>query len=273
MRISEYHLGFIGFGHMAQTLCRALDRAKLIPRSQLSFVQRDPEKSRQNEREFGVTATSLSNLVKQSQILLLAVRPDQADLVLQELVGLNLDSSKMVISVLAGLKLAHYQAYLGERVQLLRAMPNIASEVGEGMTLFTYGPNPSLEFKSLTNLLFSCMGEVMEVPESSIDVGTAIAGCGPGFVFRLIEAMARAGEKQGLSYPKALKMAAQSFVGAAKLILKGKEPQALLDQIATPNGLTEAGLNMMSALHIDAHFQTVIETSAKKSKELSEDKR
>lgn len=271
MKISEYHLGFIGFGHMAQVMCKAIDRAKLIPRSQICFIRRDTEKMRQNEKEFGITATSLQNLLNKSQILIVAVRPNQADFVLRDLARLKVEESKMVISVLAGIKLAYYQKYLGTKIPLLRVMPNVASAVGEGMNLFTYGPHPSLEFRSLTNLLFSCMGEVMEIPEPLMDICCGIAGSGPGFVFRLIEGMARVGEKHGLTYSKALKMAAQTFSGAAKLILKGAQPEHLIQQIATPNGTTEAGFKIMTAFGMEQQFQATIEASASRSKELSEE--
>jgi pyrroline-5-carboxylate reductase len=176
----------------------------------------------------------------------------------------------MVVSLLAGIKLPFYQKYLTNN-PILRVMPNIAAAVAEGMSVFSYGPKAPIEFRSITNLLFSCMGEVIEVPEEMMDISCGIAGSGPGFVFRLIEAMARAGEKQGLSYPKALKMAAQTFLGAAKLIVKGAQPEILLQQIATPNGTTEAGLKVITACRLDEHFQSVVEASAKRSKELSEE--
>lgn len=269
MKISEYHLGFIGFGHMAQMIFKALDRAKLIPRSQIGFVRRDPEKMTQNEKEFGITATSLENLISKSDILLIGVRPNQADFILRDLVRFRLDESKMVISMLAGLKLSYYQKYI--KNPLLRILPNLASAVGEGMTVMTYGPHPSLEFRSVSNLLFSCMGEVVEIAEELMDISCAMSGSGPGFVFRLIEAMARLGEKEGLPYSKALKMAAQTFAGAAKLILKGAQPEKLIQQIATPNGTTEAGFKVMNALRLEDHFQGVIEASAKRSKAISEE--
>lgn len=271
VKISQYHLGFVGFGHIAQILFRAIDRAKLIPRSQVSFVRRDRDKIRECEKEFGITSTSLDHLVKTSQILLIAVRPNQVDFVLRDLAQLQLDETKMVIAIPAGIHLAYYQKYLGPKVPLLRAMPNVASAVGEGMTVFSYGPHPSLEFRSLTNLLFSCMGEVLEVAEPLMDISCAIAGSGPALVFRLIEAVARFGEKEGLTYAKALKMAAQTFAGASKLLLKGNHPEALLDQIATPGGTTEAGLKTFNALRIEEHLQSAIESSAKRSKELSQE--
>ena len=149
-------------------------------------------------------------------------------------------------------------------------MPNIASEVGEGMSLLTFGPNASRDFRSLASFLFACMGEVVEIEESFMDIGTGMSGSGPGFVFRLIEAMAQAGVEQGLPYDKALKMAAQTFLGAARLIVKGALPKELVHQIATPNGTTEAGFKMMAETHIESHFKAVIAASAHRSREISD---
>src|SRR3990167_2956835 len=123
MRVSDYRLGFIGFGHMAQIIFRALDRARLIPRSSVSFVQRDSHKMRANEKEFGITSTSLKTLVEKSDLIILGVRPNQAKIVLEELQGI--DASKMVVTMLAGVKLSFYRRYLNNPI--LRLMPNVAS--------------------------------------------------------------------------------------------------------------------------------------------------
>ena len=272
MKISDYYIGFIGFGHMAQTIFKVIDESRLLPRSQITFLRRDTHKMRENEKKFGITATSLENLVHKSHLILLCTRPNQAEEILKNLQIIQEAGTerKMVISILAGTTLTYFQRFLGPEMQVLRVMPNLASAVGEGMSIFSFAPNASVEFRSAANQLFASMGEVMEVPENFMDTCCAIAGSGPGFVFRLIESMARLGEKQGLSYEKALKMAAQTFLGASKLILKGALPKSLIDQIATPNGTTEAGLKVMTETDIDGHFQAVITASARRSKEISE---
>jgi pyrroline-5-carboxylate reductase len=270
MKISEYHLGFLGFGHMAQVIFKAIDRAKLIPRSQVSFLRRDPEKMRKNEQEFGITSTSLENLVKTSDLIFIGVKPNQVEGVLKDLAKIGV-GSKMIVTMVAGIKLSFYQKYLGAQTPILRLLPNIASAVGEGMSALTYGPHASMDFRSLTNVLLTCMGEVAEVPENLMDIACGIAGSGPGFVFRLIDAMAREGEREGLAYDKSLKMAAQAFAGAARLILKGGQPETLIRQIATPNGTTEAGYKVMAVTEIEKHFQSVVAACAKRSKELSEE--
>lgn len=269
MKISDYRLGFVGFGHMAQIIFKAIDQARLIPRSQIGFIRRDPKKMKENEQAFKITSTSLKHLVETSDLLILGVRPNQAGQVLEELKNLKVDPAKPVISMLAGIQLSFYKKWLPNPI--LRVMPNVASEVGMGMSVFTHEKTNSNEFRSSANLLFSCMGKVIEVEEKMMDISCAIAGSGPGFIFSLIEAAARAGEKEGLEYEKALQMASQAFMGAAALVMKKKNPEILLQQIATPNGTTQAGLKMMSSLKVDEHFQSVIHASLKRSKELSEE--
>jgi pyrroline-5-carboxylate reductase len=113
------------------------------------------------------------------------------------------------------------------------------------------------------------MGEIAELGEGLMDIACAMAASGPGFVFRLIEAEARLGEKHGIPYADALKMAAQTFAGAARLILKGAAPLDLMHAIATPNGVTQAGFEAMTKLQVDQRFQDVIEAAAARSRELS----
>lgn len=265
MKIADCHLGFIGFGHMAQTICKAINLAKLIPRSQLLFIQRDTHKMRDNEKAFGVTATSFKNLVEKSNVLLLGVRPNQMDVVLKELASMNL-TNKALITIAAGLPIASYQKALGAETQIVRVMPNIAASVGQGMSILSFAPNVNRDLQSLARILFSSMGQVLELQEKLMDISCAIAGSGPGFVFRLIESMAHIGEKEGLPYLEALNMSAQVFKGAAQLILEGKSPEDLLVQITVPGGTTAAGLEVMKTTEMGKHFQMAIVAAAKQSK-------
>ncbi len=269
MKMGEHHIGFVGFGHLAQVIFTALERAKIIPRSHVLFIRRDRAKMQENEEKFGITATSLSNLVDKSDLIFLCMRPQQAEDALSALKETGSLEGKQIVTLLAGKRIAFYQKHLGEGIQIVRAMPNIASSVSEGMTILSYGSGSSIEFKSSVNLLFSALGSIAEMSEDLMDTATAIAGSGPGFVFRLIEAMARSGERAGMPYPQALKIAAQTFAGAARLILKEDLPADLVVKIATPNGVTQAGFDVMTKTEIEKHFQSVIEAAARRSRELS----
>lgn len=267
--MTSYRIGFIGFGHLAKVLFESIDKAKILPRSHILFRQRDTHKMRENERRFGVTGASLATLLKQSDVILFCVRPQQAELALKEIHEAGGLKGKCLVSVLAGVSIAHFQKHLGSEAQVVRAMPNLCSSVGEGMTALSFSVSCSTEFRDFATRLFGAGGETQEVPEHLMDVVVGMSGSGPGFVFRLIEAMARMGEKHGMSYEVALKIAAQTFLGAGKLVAHGSKPADLLVQIAVPQGTTQVGLDLMTKLDLDKHFQKVMEAAAERSRELS----
>ena len=266
--MNEYSLGFVGFGHMAQIMLQAIDAAHLIPRSKIQFIQRDPSKMKRNEQKYGITSTSMERLVSSSDLILLGVRPAQAEAAALEMAKYG-SHEKKIISILAGVPIQFFKKHFPEG-QILRVMPNVASAVGEGMTILSYSPDANTEFRSATHTLMSPLGPSMELPEKLIDAATGLAGSGPGFVFKLIQAMAHAGEKQGIPRDQALKMAAQTFLGSAKLVLSGADLSSLLVQIATPGGTTEAGFQVMDKTEIGKHLQETIEASIHKAKFFSE---
>lgn len=271
MDLIEENIGFIGFGHMAQVLCRSWIQSKLVSASRIYFVQKSPEKQAQNAKEWGIQGVSLPVLVRTCDLLFLCVRPSQAPEVVPQLgkeLLIHSLHSKKIISVLAGVPLSFYQKHLGQKAQLLRVMPNIASAVYQGMSVLSCGQYTDDSFRQLALRFFSCLGQVVEVPESFMDAACAMAGSGPGFVFALIEAMAHFGEKQGLSYADALKVAAQVFLGAARLIQEGQQPKDLIQQIATPGGTTEAGFLEMQRTQMQAHLQQVLTAAMIRSRQL-----
>ncbi len=269
MKIQNQRLGFIGFGHMAQVICEGLEKARLIARSQILFHRRDPTKAKRNEQEFRITATSLAHLVEHSDLLLICVRPNQVEGVLKE-IGDFPCNEKMFISVAAGVPISFIQKQLSPKAQVARAMPNVASEVGEGMTLLSFAKGASMDFQSMAEILFGAFGRAMKIPETFMDVGCALAGSGPAFVLELIEAMAREGVKEGLTYAQALEIAAQTFFGAAKLVLQGSLPPDLLHSIATPGGTTQAGLDAMRRAGVSVHFSEAIASAAERSSQISD---
>jgi pyrroline-5-carboxylate reductase len=138
------------------------------------------------------------------------------------------------------------------------------------MTILSFGSHSSGDFREAAKLLLAPLGPSLEIPEKLIDAATGIAGSGPGFVFKLIQAMAHVGEKEGIPREQALQMAAQVFAGAGRLIAKGADPSALAVQIATPGGTTEAGFQVMEKMESAKHFQETVEASIRKAKQFSE---
>jgi pyrroline-5-carboxylate reductase len=269
MKNEDCKFGFIGFGHMAQSLFLAMDRCRLVPRSQVLFLRRNLEHMRHDEKKFGISSANIVRLTKESDILFLCVRPPQAKEVLEELARLPTQGKK-VISILAGTSIASIRSFFKHDIEIIRAMPNMGADVGEAMTILSAPENTSPAFLSTAHLFFKSMGQTVDLPEAQMDLATGMAGSGPGFLFALIEAAARLGEKGGIPYEKALLLMGQTFLGAGKLIVEGKLlPQEVIQKIAVPGGTTEAGLKMLKELHMDTHFQRVIEAAAHRAYELS----
>jgi len=264
----DYRIGFIGFGHLAKILFEAITKAKIVPKSHILFCQKDPHKMKENEERFGITSTSLKNLVQKSDLVLLCMRPQQISQMIEDLKQIAWEG-KWVVSVLAGTKIAYFQTHLGSSLQILRAMPNLASSVGCGMTILSYSETCEASFRTFANIFFGSMGEIAQLSESFADISCAMAASGPGFVARLIEAEAQLGHQRGIEYSIALKIAAQAFAGAARLVSMGMNPKDLVHTIATPNGVTWAGFQAMDQLELDQKFQEVFAAAESRCKELT----
>lgn len=255
---------------MAQAICQALLRAHFVPRSHLSFLRRDRLKMKEDEQRFKITATSAGTLVAGSEVIILGFRPQQAQAAFAEIASCGSLDGKWVISMLAGVPIQRLRAALGPGPEIARVMPNLAVAVNEGMTIVSMDAKASAEFRSYTRSFFGSLGVVSELPEDKMDIACGMAGSGPGFVFRLIEAMAQCGQSHGIPVVEARKIAAQTFLGAAELISKGAVPAELIAQIGTPHGTTQAGFDAMNRLEVDRHFRAVIEAAAQRSRELNE---
>lgn len=266
--MKQMRIGFIGFGHMAEILYEAFDRAKILPRGHYLFTRRDPAKKKAAEEKYKITACGLDHLIQESDVLILAVRPQQMEDAMEQMLAVGDLEGKTLISILAGVKVHSFQKKV-PGLPVIRVMPNLASSVGEGMTTLTYSKECSPEIREFARMLFSAVGKIVEIEEQQIDIATGLSGSGPGFVFRLIDAFAKEGERGGLSREQALSMAAQTFYGAAKLLLQGHDLETLIVQIAVPNGTTQAGLDKMRELEVGPRVQEVVRAAAKRSIELS----
>lgn len=265
--MNELRFGFIGFGHMAETLLSTWLKAKVILPSQVSFIRKDKSKQKETSIKYGISATSLHHLVENSDVLLFCVRPQNIQEIINEFPN-DLDiSQKFFISILAGTKLSFFQK-LDQNIQLLRVMPNLPSKIGEGMNVFTFGKNVDEKYVDLSKKLFSFLGEIEEVPEAAMDSVTALSGSGPAFVAALLHAMANFGKEGGLSYEKALKIACQTLIGSAKLVQERKDPEKIIKEIVVPGGTTEAGFKSMEESHLLKHFIAVFRAAYLKAKSL-----
>ena len=205
------------------------------------------------------------------QVVVLAVKPQQMD-------ALAADYARFVgpgcffLSVAAGIGIAHYEEVLGGETPVIRAMPNTPSLIREGMTVVSPGPGASEAHVAAAMRIFGAVGRVRELEEKHLDAVTGLSGSGPAFACVILEALADGGVRMGLPRDVAVELAAQTFQGAARMVLQtGRHPAALKDEVTTPAGCTIAGLLMMEDGKIRSTLARTIEEATRTAAGLGRD--
>ena len=189
-------------------------------------------------------AVTNREVFEQANVIFLGVKPNQIQALLEENKNiLERRESILLISMAAGVTLEQLQSMTDTRHRWIRMMPNTPLEVAEGVISFSLGEKASLQDKEVFVSLLQSAGTVVELPEAQIDAATALAGCGPAFVYIFIEALAEAGVSMGLSREVALQLATQTVKGSANMVGKMKEHPAILkEKVCSPGGSTIAGV-------------------------------
>jgi len=257
-------LQIIGGGKMGQALLWGLKNSN-YDASELVIVDTSSEKRDYIASEFPgirVLETPIGNVES-----IIAVKPQFVAEVCD-----SLDSPIRIISIAAGVPTSRIQSAVGEDVPVLRAMPNTPALVNSGMTCVCKGPYATEDDLDWACKILSSVGEVLKVKESEMDAVTGMSGSGPAYIFKVAEAMAVAGETVGLSSEVAVKLANRTLIGAAKLL---DEPDAdaveLRKAVTTPNGTTEAGINVLEQNSLTQIFTEAVIASTQRSREIGED--
>ena len=233
-------LGIIGGGVMAEAILSRL-LAKQVYQAQEILVS-DPQEARQKflQDTYQVAVTSDNFLVAESPVLLLAIKPQALETVLQDLT--DLPSTPLVLSILAGTTLDRLQKGFPHS-PIIRVMPNTPATVGAGVTALAPGEGVTKENLALAQNIFTSVGQVVEVPESLMDAVTGLSGSGPAFVAMMVEALADGGVAAGLPRPIASQLALQTVLGTSQLLAEtGLHPAQLKDRVTSPGGTTIAGV-------------------------------
>jgi pyrroline-5-carboxylate reductase len=195
------------------------------------------------------------------------VKPQSLADVLKE-IGADL-SRALVVSIVAGATIRAISEQAPGAKTLVRAMPNTPALVREGMTALAFGAEISEDDMSVARTMFESVGRVIPVEERLMDAVTGLSGSGPAYVFQAIEALADGGVKMGLPRQTAELLAAQTVLGAAKLVLEsGEHPAKLKDRVASPGGTTIAGLHQLEQGGFRATLMGAVEAATKRSQEL-----
>jgi pyrroline-5-carboxylate reductase len=209
-----------------------------------------------------------AEVVQACDTLVLAVKPQVMAAVLAE-VKPHIAARHVVVSIAAGVTLKTLADGLGDKTRLVRVMPNTPCLVGASAAGFAPGSTATPEDVVLVGRLFGAVGKAFAVPEPLLDAVTGLSGSGPAFVYVMIEALADGGVRVGLPRDVAQALAAQTVLGAAKMVLEtGQHPAALKDAVASPGGTTIAGLHALERAGLRAALMDAVEAATRRSLEL-----
>ena len=230
-------VGVIGFGNMGESLARGIAKAG----HKLLVIDKDQDKVRKGEESLGISSRNgaLDRLFEEADMVILAVKPQDLDALLDAIVPYH--GGKEIISIAAGKSLEALAEKLPD-ARLCRFMPSIASRVEKSFTAVSF-PDVDEDFRERCLALARTSGEAIVVPERLIAAVIGVAGSGIAFVLDFIDAMARAGVREGLYYNDALRAVLQTLSGAVELLDQGKQhPQDLVNQVCSPGGTTIEGV-------------------------------
>jgi pyrroline-5-carboxylate reductase len=262
-------LGIIGVGNMGSALLKGILNSKIIKSENIIIYDINKDILNKKAQEFNIqVAKDNINLVQSAKFVLLAVKPQVIDLVLGEIAS-NLKPQNVLISIAAGITISHISSLIKNQIGIIRVMPNTPALVGAGSSAISHNQSVSIEDLNYTKNLFNSVGIIVEVEEKHMDAVTALSGSGPAYIFVIIEALADGGVKMGLSRDIAVKLAAQTVFGSAKMILEtGKHPGLLKDMVTSPGGTTIAALHELEKGKLRATIMNAVEAATLKSKTL-----
>ncbi len=265
-------LAVIGSGNMAEALVRGVLRAGLFPPDAIAASDVLEERLRVFREQFGVaTGTDNAAAAGKADLVLLAVKPQVMGQVLEGLAPAV--DRQLVISIAAGIPTYTIEARFPRPVRVVRVMPNTPALVLEGASALCAGAHATAGDLAVARALFEAVGRAVVLDETAMDAVTGLSGSGPAYIFVIIEALADAGVRVGLSRDVAQLLAAQTVLGSAAMVLEtGKHPAALKDMVASPGGTTIAGLHALEAGGLRAALLDAVEAAAARSRELGRKK-
>lgn len=245
-------IGFIGSGKMAGAIIKGLIKTDFTPVENIIATQAEKEGIEEKSKSLGGIKVILDNkeLVKVSDVIFIAVKPNQVLGVLEEIKPF-VTSEKLVVSIAAGVTTKKLETNLPEKTRVIRVMPNTPALVGEGMSGMVGGINAKQNDIEFVQKLLTTIGKCVVVDdESQIDIVTAISGSGPAFFYKVMNDIARAGERLGMDYDKALLLSIQTAIGSAKMALNREvSMETLISNVATKGGCTRVGVDVMEGVN------------------------
>ncbi|MFH2059305.1 MAG: pyrroline-5-carboxylate reductase [Pseudomonadota bacterium] len=268
--LQDKKIGFIGSGNMAEALVSGLVLSKAAKPENIlcSDISEDMLKNVSDKYKVKTT-TDNCEVARQSEIVIFATKPQILGSVLKETASV-LDTSKLIISIAAGVPLAAIASGLNKELRLIRVMPNICAFVKESATAIAAGEFATKDDVALARAIFDSVGVTVFIQENILmDAFTGLSGSGPAYIFTIVDAMADAGVKMGLSRKDALFLSIQTVLGSAKMLQEsGEHPGQLKDRVASPGGTAITGIHKLEQGGLRTTMISAIEAATKRSQKL-----
>ena len=268
---SKFTIGFLGAGKMATALAKGFVRAGLV--SATHVIASDPSKEACAlfSKETGAKTTDANvEVVKFAEVVILAVKPDHVSGVLSDIRD-HFTGKQLLLSIAAGVPIVKLEAGLDKGARIIRVMPNTPALVGASATAFALGKAAGPEDGERAQKLFSSVGLAFQVKEALLDAVTGLSGSGPAYVYLFIEGLSDGGVAAGLPRDVALRLAAQTVLGSAKMVLEtGLHPGALKDMVTSPGGTTIEGLHELEKGKLRGTVISAVRAAAERSKKLGQ---
>lgn len=258
---------FIGAGKMGSAIAGGIVRAGLFPAAEMAAFDVSSKAAADFTANTGVRCGSdVQTELSQAENVLIAVKPQYLESAIAPLKGKF--GGKLIISIVAGVPIAALSALTGSD-RIVRVMPNTPALVGKGAAAYAGGPGVSAEDTAFAAGIFDAAGIGVQVPEKLLDAVTGLSGSGPAYVFEFIQALADGGVAEGLPRDTALRLAAQTVLGSAAMVLEsGLHPAVLKDQVTSPGGTTSRGLEKLAEKGFSGTVMQAVRAAAQRSAEL-----
>jgi pyrroline-5-carboxylate reductase len=265
--MAKKHVSIIGMGKMGEAIAQGLMQSGLASQYSITGTTRSEESAKEAREHLKIACTTDNgSAIKDADIILLSVKPHQVETILRDNQK-HFRSDQLLLSICAAITTDQLSEWCGGKPAIARAMPNTPCLVKAGVTAICKGPRCENQHIKEAEGIFKELGLVTTLEESLFDGVTGLSGCGPAYIYLIIEALSEAGVKVGISRKQATLLAAQTMMGAAKMVLdRDEHPAALKDEVTTPAGCTIDGLMALEEGKLRVTLIKAVLAATKRSK-------
>lgn len=267
--MTEYKICILGTGNMGEAILKGIITSGLYSKKEIIVTDVAEDRLSYIHERYNVKTTkNNTQAASSSRYIMITVKPAAIKSLVEEIAHV-LDESKLIISAAAGISINNIRIWLKKELPIIRVMPNIPVLVLEGATAIASGPG--VNFSELENVkkIFDSVGKSIFLGEEHLNAVTGLSGSGPAYIFAVIDALSDGGVKAGLPRQASTLLAAQTVLGAAKMVLEsGEHPGRLKDMVTSPGGTTIEGLHTLETSGIRGAFMSAVQQATKRAEEL-----